>query len=76
MKSQGFIVDRYLSKVGNKLKQKGVDCKIVDTDDGNVVCNQAVRENRVFLTSNLKQFNKKISLPRGCLHYKANPESK
>lgn len=37
MKSQGFIVDRYLSKVGTMLKQKGIDCKIVDTDDSNAV---------------------------------------
>jgi uncharacterized protein with PIN domain len=76
MKDQGFIMDRYLSKVGNMLRNKGMNVRIVDTDDVNVVASQAAKEGRILLTSNLKAFNKLLSVPRGCLHFKASPFSK
>ena len=44
--------------------------------DGDNLANLAMQKNRVLLTDNLKLFNKKISIPRGCLHYKAKPYSK
>jgi uncharacterized protein with PIN domain len=76
MKTKGFIVDKNLSKVGRMISDRGYDCKVVDNADLEKVCEMAIREDRVFLTSNLKIFNKKVQMPRGCLHYKANPFSK
>lgn len=58
------------------LWNRGLDVKVIDSNDGDYVCAQAVKENRIFLTSNLKLFNKKVSVPRGCLHYKAPPKCK
>jgi uncharacterized protein with PIN domain len=76
MKTQGFIMDKYLSKVGKMLWNKGFEVTVVDTNDGDEVCAQAIKENRIFLTNNLKISNKKVSVPRGCLHFKAPPHSK
>ena len=76
MKTQGFVVDKYLSKVAKLISNKGYDCKILDRAEPEEVVACAVKENRVFLTSNMKFFNKKVTIPRGCLHYKASPESK
>jgi len=72
MKQRGFIVNQYLSKVAKMIQEKGYDCLVVDTD-GESIAHLAVQENRVMLTDNLKLFNKKITIPRGCLHYKAKP---
>lgn len=72
MKLNGFIVNQYLSKVARMIQDKGYDCMIVDTD-GESIAHLAVQENRVMLTDNLKLFNKKITIPRGCLHFKAKP---
>ena len=76
MKDKGFIMDKYLSKVGKMLQQKGIDSKIIDSDDANLISSQAVKEGRVYLTNNIKQFNKKVSISCGCLHFKASPFSK
>lgn len=76
MKANGFIMDKYLSKVGNMLTQKGLNAVVVDTEDAAIVSAQAVKENRVYLTNNIKHFNKKVSMPCGCLHYRATPFSK
>ncbi len=75
MKANGFIVDKFLSKVANAIRSKGYDCKVVDAEP-EAICAQAVKENRIFLNTNIKFFNKKTTIPRGCLHYKAGPESK
>lgn len=76
MKTKGFIMDRYLSKVAGMLRDKGINCKVVDSDDQKWVAGQAVKEGRILLTSNLKHFNQLLSVPRGCLHFKASPFSK
>ncbi len=75
MKANGFIVDKYLSKVAHAIKEKGYDCKVVDVE-AEALCAQAVKENRIFLCTNTKFFNKKTTIPRGLLHFKASPESK
>jgi hypothetical protein len=75
MKANGFIVDKFLSKVAHAIKNKGYDCKIVDAEPEALVA-QAVKENRIFLCTNNKFFNKKVTIPRGLLHLKASPESK
>lgn len=77
MKSQGFIIDKNLFKVGKMLQEKKVDCKIPEKDvDSEQICAIAVKENRIFITSNLRLFNKKLSLPRCCIAYKTSPFSK
>ena len=76
-KTHGFIVDKHLAKVGYMLRDNGCDVKIMPKDtDSEIVCAEAVKDNRIFVTSNLKLFNKKLSMLRCCLHYKANPQSK
>jgi hypothetical protein len=75
-KQHGFIVDKHLLKVGKMLQNRGINCVVLDTPDSDKICEVAVRENRIFVTSNLKLFNKKTSMPRCCLHYKAPPPSK
>jgi hypothetical protein len=32
MKTNGFIVDKYLSKIAQAIKNKGYDCKVVDAE--------------------------------------------
>jgi uncharacterized protein with PIN domain len=76
MKSQGFIVDKGLFKVGRMLQEKKIDCKILDHVDSEAICAQAIKDNRIFITTNLKLFNKKVQLPRCCLAYKSSPFSK
>ena len=34
LKQKGFLVDSSLSRVGKLLLEKGVDCKIIETTDG------------------------------------------
>jgi uncharacterized protein with PIN domain len=67
------VVDKSLAKVGKMLRENGITCVIVDSDDKYAACAQAIKENKIFLTNNLKAFNKKLSVPAGCLHYKASP---
>lgn len=55
MKSQGFIVDKYLSKVARMIQEKGYDCKIVDAPKETIV-KTAIEENRVYLTTDKKFF--------------------
>ncbi len=59
------------------MQEKQIDCKIMDADcDSEIICAQAVKENRIFITTNLKLFNKKVQIPRCCIAYKASPFSK
>lgn len=60
-------------KLGKLLQDKGIDCKIVETTDLEAVCAQAIEESRVYLTSNMKMFKKKISMQIGLLANKASP---
>lgn len=57
MVTRGFCVDKYLGKLARLLNQKGVDCKVVEFADTDVVIATAVKENRVFLTSSMKIFH-------------------
>jgi hypothetical protein len=36
MMVRGFVVDKFLSKVGKMIQQRGLDCKILDTADSEV----------------------------------------
>ncbi len=70
-------MDKNLFKVAKMLQEKKVDCKIMDSSfDSEAICAQAVKDNRILITSNLKLFNKKVALPRVCIAYKASPFSK
>lgn len=76
MKTMGFIVDKNLFKVAKMLQDK-VYCKIPDSSlDSEAICQLAVKENRIFITTNLKLFNKKLTIPRCCVAFKASPFSK
>jgi hypothetical protein len=71
----GFMVDKNLSKLAKKLQEKGIDCvDPTDTQDSEKICGRAIAENRIFITSNLRLFNKKGAMPRCCVHYKDSPE--
>jgi uncharacterized protein with PIN domain len=57
--TQGFIVDKSLPKLGRRLNSKGIDCKIIENEkDSNKIMDIAIKENRIFVTSNFKVFNK------------------
>ena len=71
--TNGFIVDRNLNRLGMFLKEKGIDCIIPDCNDSEQICSRALEKDRIFLTSNLKLFNRKSVLNRCCVHYKDNP---
>jgi uncharacterized protein with PIN domain len=76
-KTHGFIVDQNLSKVANLLKENNVDCKVLeDSADTNQISFIAAQENRIFITNNLKVYEKKQGQPRGCLFARSNPLSK
>jgi uncharacterized protein with PIN domain len=70
--SHGFIVDKNLEKLGEFLKAKNIDCLITDLKDSEQICSKALETNRVFITSNLKLFNKKSVMNRCCVHFKDN----
>lgn len=74
MKANGFIVDKYLSKIAQTINSKGYDCKVIDAEP-EALCALAVKENRIFLSTNSKFFKKKVTIPRGLLHHKASPEN-
>ena len=87
---KGFIVDRNLSRLAKMLQEKGVDCMIPDqsySQDSEQICSKALETDRIFITSNLKLFNKKsvravravrdasLFLARCCcVHYKDNAQ--
>jgi uncharacterized protein with PIN domain len=73
-KSNGFIVDRNLKKLGYLLREIGVDCSIPDLNDSEQICSKALEQDRIFVTSNLKLFNRKSVMNRCCVHYKDNPQ--
>lgn len=75
-KSQGFLVDKHLFKVGRLMQEKGIDVNVSEDLESEQLCALAIKENRIFVTSNLKMFNKKISIPRCCLNFKASPHCK
>jgi uncharacterized protein with PIN domain len=72
-KTHGFIVDKNLHKLAKILQEKGIDCIIPDSNDSEVICSKALEKDRIFITSNLKLFNKKSVMSRCCVHYRDNP---
>jgi len=70
--THGFIVDRNLDKLGKMLQEKGVKCIITNLQDSENICAKALEEDAVFITSNLKLFNRKNSMNRCCVHFKDN----
>lgn len=72
--THGFIVDKNLTKLARMLQEKGIDCEIpADTSDSEKICSRALEKDRIFITSNLKLFNRKSVMNRCCVHYKDNP---
>ena len=71
--TNGFMVDRNLSKLGQILQEKGIDCAITQLNDSEQICSKALEQDRIFITSNLKLFNRKSVMNRCCVHYKDNP---
>ena len=48
------------------LRDKGVDCRVVETTDFNLLISEAKKDGRIILTSYYKFFNdKKVNYPRG-----------
>jgi uncharacterized protein with PIN domain len=76
MITRGMVVDSNLAKLGKMLQQKGVDCKILTAAESGIASQIAHKENRVYITSNLRVFNQSGTVPRGCVHFKATPYSK
>jgi len=70
--TNGFIVDKNLNKLGKMLQEKGISCIIPDTQDSERICNKALEQDRIFITSNLNLFNKK-NVMKCCVHYRDNP---
>lgn len=57
--------------------EKKIDCKFLEEiKDTDIICQVAVKENRIFLTTSSKTFNKKISMPRVCLNAKLRVSGK
>ena len=72
--THGFIVDKNLTKLARMLQERGIDCEIPhDTQDSEKICSRALEKDRIFITSNLKLFNRKSVMNRCCVHYKDNP---
>ncbi|TNV82624.1 hypothetical protein FGO68_gene7441 [Halteria grandinella] len=71
MKSQGFIVDKYLITIGKLLIEKGHDCLIIESEDHSIMIAQALKDNRVVLTNSLKMQKKLEPHPCGFLNFKA-----
>jgi uncharacterized protein with PIN domain len=69
----GFIVDKSLTKLAFLLQEKGIDCLIPDSQDSEQICSKALEKDRIFITSNLKLFNRKSVMNRCCVHYKDDP---
>lgn len=75
-RTNGFMLDKNLNKLQKLMKEKGIDAKTINTKESDQICAAAIQENRIFITSNLKLFNKKLQMPRCCLFYKSSPQSK
>lgn len=71
--THGFIVDKNLVALGHMLQDKGIDCLVTNLKDSEVICSKALEQDRVFVTCNLKLFNKKSVMNRCCVHFKDNP---
>lgn len=71
--THGFIVDKNLNKLARMLKDNGIDCIVPDTSDSEKICAYALEKDRIFITSNLKLFNRKNAMNRCCVHYKESP---
>jgi len=71
--TRGFIVDKNLVKLAKMLQEKGIDCTIPESEDSEQICSIALESDRVFITSNLKLFNRKSVMMRCCVHFKDNP---
>lgn len=71
--THGFIVDRNLQKLCKILQDNKIDCIQIDSQDSEYICNKAMEKDRVFITSNLKLFNRKSVMNRCCVHYKDSP---
>lgn len=50
-----------------------MDCLIPETQDSELICSKAMETDRVFVTSNLRLFNKKSVMNRCCVHFKDSP---
>jgi len=61
-----------MHKLGRMLQEKGIDCLIHNVDDSENICSKALETDRIFVTSNLKLFNRKSVLNRVCVHFKDN----
>lgn len=73
----GFIVDKNLPALAKILNQNGIECLFLEgAKDSEQICLAAVKHNKIFVTSNLKLFNKKISQQRFCVHFRSNPQCK
>lgn len=76
-KTNGFVVDVYLAKLGVIMQKNNINCKIppfrATSDDA---CNTAVKENRILVTNNFHLFNKKLVMLRCLVNKKAGPQSK
>ena len=72
--THGFIVDKNLNKLARMLQEKNIDCVIPDTTDSEKICARALEQDRIFITSNLKLFNRKNAMNRCCVHYKDSPQ--
>lgn len=71
--THGFIVDKNLVKLGKMLQENKIDCMITNFGDSEKICSKALELDRVFVTSNLKLFNKKSVMNRCCVHFKDSP---
>ncbi len=77
MKELGFMVDKNLFRIGKMLQDRKIYCHIPDQGlDSETICKNAMNDNRVFITTNLKLFNKKLTVPMCCVAFKASPASK
>lgn len=71
--TNGFIVDKNLNKLARMLQEKNVDCLIPETNDSERICSIALEKDRIFITSNLKLFNRKNAMNRCCVHFRDSP---
>jgi uncharacterized protein with PIN domain len=73
LKQKGFVMNKFLSRVGGYIRNKGYNVKIIETDDFQVVFNSAQREGRILLTNHFKNYKQCNEIPAGCLDFKAGP---
>ena len=70
--THGFICDTNVTKLGEVLKEKGINCITGASTDSEQICSIALENDYILITSNLKLFNRKSVLNRVCVHYKDN----